>query len=418
MKIPIVSAATSQTDKVAGSAAMVGAKDAKEAKDAKTSFSSVLDSQQAPQAVLVPAGHKPAGKPSQAKDDAPAKSDEEVLSLLVAGQGLIQQPLALNAAAQAGSAAEMHESHLRSQAALASPGGSVRGANTDHVMPDTGPANTPPSSEISPDAIARVIQEQLAATNTPSGPSSRPAAGRDSKPGDPVNDKLKSHTAIPLPGTAGATIAAAGQQAALASHPFSNSPPADPKPLHLAQDAAQTSTLAVVNINSPGAQGTPGAGSGTAATVSPAVLRIDTPLQNPQWASDFGRQFVSLTSNHAQSQTAELHINPPNLGPLHISINISDNVAHAIFMSPHAAVRGAVENALPQLQQALAQNGISLGQANVSDQRPSAGSFHEPTGQKRRGAVGAIAGAATEQGVVGQARTRSVSPDSLVDTFA
>jgi flagellar hook-length control protein FliK len=122
---------------------------------------------------------------------------------------------------------------------------------------------------------------------------------------------------------------------------------------------------------------------------------IATPLQSPQWGAEFGRQFVSLTQGaHNMPHTAELRLDPPELGPLRISINISDNVAHAVFTSPHAAVRQTVENSLPQLQQLLAQAGISLGQTSVNDQGQADQSFNESFGASRKttrtGADGAI----------------------------
>jgi flagellar hook-length control protein FliK len=69
-----------------------------------------------------------------------------------------------------------------------------------------------------------------------------------------------------------------------------------------------------------------------------------------------------------QNQVAELHLNPPNLGPLDVVLKISDNQATALFTSPHGAVRDAVENALPRLREMLADNGITLGNTTVSDQ--------------------------------------------------
>lgn len=152
----------------------------------------------------------------------------------------------------------------------------------------------------------------------------------------------------------------------------------------------------------------------------PALPGIATPLQSPQWGAEFGRQFVSLTQGgHNMPHTAELRLDPPELGPLRISINISDNVAHAVFTSPHAAVRQTVENSLPQLQQLLAQAGISLGQTSVNDQGQTDQSFNESFGASRKttaaNADGAIGGTA---GLASGPAERSRAPDALVDTFA
>ena len=95
---------------------------------------------------------------------------------------------------------------------------------------------------------------------------------------------------------------------------------------------------------------------------------ITTPLGNNGWADEFSQK-ISWVSTQ-QNQVAELHLNPPNLGPLDVVLKISDNQATALFTSPHAAVREAVENALPKLREILADNGIMLGNTTVSDQSP------------------------------------------------
>jgi flagellar hook-length control protein FliK len=158
-------------------------------------------------------------------------------------------------------------------------------------------------------------------------------------------------------------------------------------------------------------------------TVAQAALPdITSPLPSAQWASDFGRQFMSLTQGgHSMPHTAELRLDPPELGPLRITINISDNIAHAMFVSPHAAVRQTVENALPQLQQLLAQAGISLGQTSVNDQGQPGQSFNESANGQgtRSSAARAAAGSTGSTGnIAAMPAARTLAPNALVDTFA
>ena len=169
------------------------------------------------------------------------------------------------------------------------------------------------------------------------------------------------------------------------------------------------------------AAGAPGAsalsGTGPAASSLPGIA---TPLHSPQWSTDFGRQFVSMVKGgHNMPHTAELRLDPPELGPLRISINISDNVAHAVFVSPHAAVRQTLEQSLPHLQQLLADAGISLGQTSVSDQGQEAQNFDESLGN-RSGARTTAAEARNGAGLDTSSAqpTRRPAPDALVDTFA
>ncbi|PLC47995.1 hypothetical protein CR159_20585 [Pollutimonas subterranea] len=182
-------------------------------------------------------------------------------------------------------------------------------------------------------------------------------------------------------------------------------------------NASQAGSITAASGNT-GFPGTLGSMPTTGASATPPG--IATPLQSPQWGAEFGRQFVSLTQGgHNMPHTAELRLDPPELGPLRISINISDNVAHAVFTSPHAAVRQTVENSLPQLQQLLAQAGISLGQTSVNDQGQTDQSFNDSFGASRKAtttvsddAIGDVAG------MDARSPARSRAPDALVDTFA
>ncbi|WP_353151390.1 flagellar hook-length control protein FliK [Pollutimonas bauzanensis] len=170
-------------------------------------------------------------------------------------------------------------------------------------------------------------------------------------------------------------------------------------------------------VQAPLLSGNGGPTPGTA--VQFAMPGIATPLQSQQWPADFARQFISLAKGgHNMPHTAELRLDPPELGPLRISININDNVAHAIFTSPHAAVRQTVENSLPQLQQMLAQAGISLGQTSVNDQGQQESTFNESFGSGRKPAMTAAASSSGGIDTTPQTATRSRTPDALVDTFA
>jgi len=95
-------------------------------------------------------------------------------------------------------------------------------------------------------------------------------------------------------------------------------------------------------------------------------LAVRTPLHTPGWSQDLGGQVVWMARHDQQS--AVLNINPPQLGPVNISLNINGDQASATFASPHAEVRQAIEDALPRLREMLSGAGINLGQANVGSQ--------------------------------------------------
>ncbi|MES1938622.1 flagellar hook-length control protein [Salinisphaera sp. T5B8] len=104
------------------------------------------------------------------------------------------------------------------------------------------------------------------------------------------------------------------------------------------------------------------------ATSAPAATlsaNINAPLGSEAWKQAINQQALRLS--HVGDGAAELTLYPRELGQLHVSLKMGEN-AQLHFASAHADVRAAVEAALPQLRQTLADNGINLGQTSVSDQ--------------------------------------------------
>ena len=106
-----------------------------------------------------------------------------------------------------------------------------------------------------------------------------------------------------------------------------------------------------------------------APAMQPVQMTVNTPVNQDKWADEFSQKITWLASSN-KDQTAELHLNPPQLGPLDVVIKVSGDQATALFTSPHAAVRDAMEQAMPRLRDMLADNGIMLGNTTVSDQTP------------------------------------------------
>ncbi len=197
----------------------------------------------------------------------------------------------------------------------------------------------------------------------------------------------------------------------------------------MAQSAVALNETAVRGAQAAAAADPLAAGSGAAAGLNPfsqasspvpgTGQAIATPLHQSGWDADFGRQVVMLARDaHSGAQTAELRLDPPELGPLRISISLSDGTASAVFVSAHASVRQAVESALPQLSQQLAQAGISLGQTHVGDQ--GQGGFARQDGGSPAGAQSSGGGAGTvlASAEVAAAPRGSAVSNGLVDTFA
>lgn len=144
-----------------------------------------------------------------------------------------------------------------------------------------------------------------------------------------------------------------------------------------------------------------------------AAQRIDVPLAQTGWADAFSQRVVWLVGQ--QQQSAELHVNPPDLGPIDITLSLDRDRAQITFVSAHAPVRDAIENALPRLQEALQQAGIQLGGTSVSAEssRQQQGSANMPAPGSQQAAAAHAAAAQTPQ-----PSAIVITRQGLVDIFA
>lgn len=93
---------------------------------------------------------------------------------------------------------------------------------------------------------------------------------------------------------------------------------------------------------------------------------LSAPLGSQEWQQSLS-QHVTLFTRQGQ-QSAELRLHPQDLGQVHISLKLDDNLAQLQMVSPHSHVRAALEAALPMLRTQLAESGIQLGQSSISSE--------------------------------------------------
>lgn len=94
--------------------------------------------------------------------------------------------------------------------------------------------------------------------------------------------------------------------------------------------------------------------------------RVEVPVSQAQWGQAVGERLMFMVNNKVQA--ASIILNPPELGPIEVKVNLNHDQASVHFVSNHAAVRDAIEEALPRLREMFAQNGLQLTDANVSQQ--------------------------------------------------
>jgi len=98
------------------------------------------------------------------------------------------------------------------------------------------------------------------------------------------------------------------------------------------------------------------------------VPAMTKPFNHPEWKQEFNDRIIWMQNKGIPS--AELRINPNNLGPISIRIKMdADQQANIAINVQNAGVREAVEAALPRLREMLNAQQIGLADVNVSQQQ-------------------------------------------------
>ncbi|MFC0709063.1 flagellar hook-length control protein FliK [Azorhizophilus paspali] len=278
-----------------------------------------------------------------------------------------------------------------------------------------------PTSLPAADATGRAIP--LSAAGAMGGAASPPAVDT-ATPAAPANAEQSSgQTASvaaerdrpPLPGALVVTSQDRPESAARQSDPApvpAESARAGENPAPSLASTADGATFQLAGV-SPSAGGS--AATGTPATMSAATTAtLTTPLASSEWQRDLGQHLFGLQQRGERE--IELHLHPAELGPLSISLKIGESGAQAQFLSAHPQVRAAVEQAIPQLREALAEQGIALGETSVGE-RQQQHRDERPTGWS---SDTSLAGGSNEEAVPGSPETVAPKPLRLegIDLYA
>lgn len=115
-------------------------------------------------------------------------------------------------------------------------------------------------------------------------------------------------------------------------------------------------------------------GSALASTPAQAVqfegrtaIPMTVAFGQAQWSAALAERTAWLAGQSIQS--AEIQLDPPELGPLQVKIQVSQDQATVSFVSANPAVREAVEQTMHRLRELFQEQGMSLVDAGVSDQQ-------------------------------------------------
>ncbi|MBI3529264.1 MAG: flagellar hook-length control protein FliK [Betaproteobacteria bacterium] len=174
--------------------------------------------------------------------------------------------------------------------------------------------------------------------------------------------------------------------------------------------------------STPGHAVAPSQSANTASVVA-HVEQLAQPFGSPTWDDGFSSRVVWMAKNNVQS--AEIRLNPPDLGPIEVTLVLTgDQGAQASasvqFSAAHAATREAIESALPRLREMLLENGIALGNTTVDARTAGNTDGSGDSGRPSHGSTrsDARAGQTPEPPIQPRLGSPLRRGSGLVDTFA
>jgi len=148
-----------------------------------------------------------------------------------------------------------------------------------------------------------------------------------------------------------------------------------------------------------------------AATLAPTALPV--PLYSPEFAQALGVQVSVLARDGVQR--AELHLNPAEMGPISVQIELEGREARVDFHAHAAATREVIERGLPELATALREQGMTLAGGGVFEQSPGS---HKPPGGETGSGIGRTQWTAPGATPAATAPTRLHVPQGALDLYA
>ncbi|BCB06200.1 hypothetical protein HHSLTHF2_00900 [Vreelandella venusta] len=274
-------------------------------------------------------------------------------------------------------------------------------ASTMALLPTTGSATAPPNntgelaqSAVGPSltsALAATAQQAIGATN-----ASRPtSSSAKALPAEAATTPVNTPTLVASLATMPAQPLTSMQPGMHALSPLNTALAPTVNADALASLFAEAEAVSVTSSASKGSeQVLPAAltSQSQAMPNSPATATLNTPLTSPAWPSQLGQQLIQFAQRGGEHQV-KMQLHPAELGPLSITLKVTEQGTQAHFLSSHAPVRQALEQAIPQLREALAEQGISLGETSVGEQQtPNEQAFAQQTPGKSAGNRGGESG--------------------------
>lgn len=156
----------------------------------------------------------------------------------------------------------------------------------------------------------------------------------------------------------------------------------------------------------------PAAVSAAGAERAPPTLPLSLALQHERWGEEVGERVRWMIGQ--QLQLAELKITPQHLGTIDVRISMHKDQMQISFVSPHAAVREALEDSAPRLREMMSAAGYAAVDVDVSHQEAS----RQHDSGSRHWAGGATAWSSEEAEVHESVGTITPRSNGTLDCYA
>lgn len=97
------------------------------------------------------------------------------------------------------------------------------------------------------------------------------------------------------------------------------------------------------------------------------AMRVQVAFGHAQWSEAVAERAAWLAGQ--QIHSAELQLDPPELGPLQVRVSVHQDQAVVSFVSANPQVRDALDQSMVRLRELLQEQGMQLVDAGVSDQQ-------------------------------------------------
>jgi len=132
--------------------------------------------------------------------------------------------------------------------------------------------------------------------------------------------------------------------------------------------SAIKSDMATIKMATDGVQPPPAIITTAEAKLSAAIdrptIQLDTPMNSSRWGESFGQR-VQWVVNQSMSG-AQIRLNPQNMGPIEVRIQMQNDQAVVSFTAQHGATREAIDAALPRLREMLSEQNVNVVDIDVS----------------------------------------------------